>query len=679
MLTHSATDTQCQKLYRFQWKDSITFYNWRLDVMQSNSEVFSGSPTIEILDHAAITSFPYSWEYDKYPVGMYSAPISTINFNLSLLPNEFIQMLFDPFLETTVNVQTTTRETTRDIPITFQAGNLFRLYTDFGRGGGTIYEVFRGCQNSGFTNAYSNTDMNFPVDVIDYGRAVLESCSVALLKYTYQDATHNSAVTGVTMAIDLLIDEYSWTGWAGLPRWDIIAASQNIDSDGNASFYYIIMKEDIDDWINTCVNAVALSMMRKTGADIFTIGGTAGLPFAKYYKQHYEASPTADSYPYRKGDLITNHTLIAGVSSITNLFSFDASANDLNNYGFAGVLMEEYKDKSFWDLISDWIKNELKRGCFSACSGTTFTAATTDDYYLHIDNILLDSTVTLTDEFVISDSILPFANVLKKATASFVEKADNSKDIDSFETAETATRSGEDFTTSILFNSIPLLPELKMDNEIFQSFPYMTASWFGWIASVPHYLGVYYLDTPVTAPDSMILLPGVYPVRAWHIPIFVLGYNTSLNLLHSNDFTINAETEGSAYRLSDVDYYNYTHDTMVNWEDQTLKNEAIFEPLWNMIKFLNNCGGKGAVVANTLLNLFGHPSPWLLAGESHISQNLSELWFLPRQEITVDLSKYFHAAVDVASYCGQGWLTRASVELTTGVGQLEILGRRLGL
>jgi len=646
--------------------------------MQSNSEVFSGSPTIELLDHTAITSFPYSWEYDKYPVGMYSAPISTINFNLSMLPDEFIQMLFSPFLETTVNVRTTTRETTRDIPITFQAGNLFRLYTDFGRGAGTIYEVFRGCQNSGFTNAYSNDDMNFPVDVIDFGRAVLESCSANLFKYTFQDATHNTTATGVPATLDLYISNDSWTESTPDNFYQLFAASQSFDQDGNTQFYYVIEKEDIDDWVNTCVNAVALSIMRKTGSDIFIINDGNGLPFATYYKQHHEASPTSDSYPYRKGDAITNIVMLAGISSLDTLYSFDPTSYDTGHYGFATTIMEEYADKSFWDVISDWLKNELKKGCFSASTGRDFTSATTDNYYLHVDNLMWNVVVSLTNQYIEGASFLPFAKVLKQVTSSFIEKADSSQDIDSFDTIAPATRSGENTTVSILFNSIPVVPDLK-DNSDAMECPYDGGSNIGWLLKTAHYFGVYYLATPVIEPGSIILLGNLWAIRAWHIPKIYLGLDTSGDQKYTSDLTCNAETEGSAYAMTDDEYYNLCLNTSKTWAGNNTAGSANFQDMWDMIAFLNRTGGKGGVVANTLLYMFGSPSQYELTGDTFINFNLSEQWFLPRSEVTLTLADYLPSAVDPAEYNSRAVITSVSVELTTGRGQFNLLGRRLGL
>ena len=684
MLTHSATDTQCQKLYRFQWKDSVTFWNWRLDVMQSNSETFSATPTIELLDHAALTSFPYSWEYDKYPLGLYSAPISTINFNLSLLPDEFIQMLFNPFLEVTENVQTQTHQTTRDIPIVFQAGNLFRLYTDFGRGAGTIYEVFRACQNSGFTNAYSDADKNFPIDIIDFGRAVLESCSVSLLKYTYDDSTHNTDCPSAVATLDLLIDDAQWAGgFENIPK--VIAASANVDSEGSGLAYYLAAKEDIDDWINTCINAVALKIMRKTGADIFIINAGNGLPMATYYKQVHEASFTVGGYPYQKGAEITGDGSLKFIAGVVSLLGIISYVDGFVNYGFADILKEEYKEKSFWDFISDWIKNELKRGCVSAASGTSFSSATNDNYYMHIDNLLLNEYVsTSDDENIITPSILPFANVLKKATASYIEKTEGSKDIDSFETDATSTRSGEDLTVSIVANCIPVLPELKMDDDFFHAFPYQlllgSDEYIGWLLNAPHYLGIYYTENPKSNPGAYSLLNGgLYPIRPWHIPVINLGNKTDGSPLLSSDLVCNAETAGSDYNWTTQQYYDAINNTKYTWSWQTKAKEAIWEPMWEMISFLNKTGGKGAVVANTLLYLYGHPSQWVLTGETYHHANLIEQWFLPRKEVSTDLSKYLPSAVDPAEYNSRSLLTRVSVELTTGMAQFTLLGRRVDL
>ncbi len=160
--------------WNIEWKGQQTGYYYKLVIRPSDTTAMT--PVDVDLPDDCLADFEYSWEYDKYPVGMPAAPSLDLTFRIDKCTAEFAKALInDPFADHTVNL-----ESYYSFDIT--CGNVFELWISY-NGGVSFNKVFIGVQQVGKENAFSYDDMTVKIEVIEIGYFTLSNIPTEALDY----------------------------------------------------------------------------------------------------------------------------------------------------------------------------------------------------------------------------------------------------------------------------------------------------------------------------------------------------------------------------------------------------------------------------------------------------------------------------------------------------------------
>lgn len=199
-------------LYRFEWKNKASGYEYRLDVYPSYATNITTQEII-IMPDDCIKKIEYSTGYDRYFFGMPKQPNLDVTFDIAKTMNtgHFNNCLIDVFIHNIRHFHDFTGDWTgfnstspaidnSTFNLDFFAGNVYTLYCKF-NGNDTVTTppeyrlIYQGTQVSGLEGNYDVSNYEYKVQTKHILSFAMESVNISMLKeiYRYVDPTKTNA------------------------------------------------------------------------------------------------------------------------------------------------------------------------------------------------------------------------------------------------------------------------------------------------------------------------------------------------------------------------------------------------------------------------------------------------------------------------------------------------------
>ena len=150
------------KRWTLNWTGPKTNYKYRLVITPSDTTDITAVD--EELPEDCLLDYEYSWEYDKYPVGMTNAQVLELTFKMDKCPADFAKALYDPFA--TIGYTINPLGSPYDI-YTFDYGNVFEFYIAYD--GENYIKVYTGVQQAGGESEYDFNEGTSTISTYDAG------------------------------------------------------------------------------------------------------------------------------------------------------------------------------------------------------------------------------------------------------------------------------------------------------------------------------------------------------------------------------------------------------------------------------------------------------------------------------------------------------------------------------
>ena len=151
--------------WTLNWEGQRTHYKYKLVITPSDTTDITATDIT--LPEDCLLDYEYSWEYDKYPLGMTNAQAWEFTFAIDLCPVDFAKALFDPYADFTLTENSTTLKE-------YTVGNLFQVYVSYDNGN-NYYLVYTGLQRNGDDIEFDFNESTCRIDTVDLGFYILST------------------------------------------------------------------------------------------------------------------------------------------------------------------------------------------------------------------------------------------------------------------------------------------------------------------------------------------------------------------------------------------------------------------------------------------------------------------------------------------------------------------------
>jgi hypothetical protein len=336
--------TNSQKKYTIQWTGENTGYSYKLVVIPSYNDSNYASLTNSDEPYQCLSDYEYTpFEYDKYPIGLGSAPKLKLDIDLTLCSADFAKILCDPFV-TFNRVTAFNTDSTFPCHETFTTGNIFEFYMDFGFGAG-FQQIYVGTQITSIEE-YDNQKNILSIETESIfktitGQVRFDNFLFLHCFYTQNgssEAVPNTSLESANFYLQRVFQEYNNTTIAVV-----------CDYAGDYLGYFDNFTQFIEGMEYNC-KVLLKKIYRKTSYDSFDIIP----PEVTYYQQDNKSTGLRGASLSESDLKIVAYVGFADLAT-TNDFD-ETGAND----GIVNALGEEHE--SVWDFLNDWYGSYLQKG-----------------------------------------------------------------------------------------------------------------------------------------------------------------------------------------------------------------------------------------------------------------------------------------------------------------------------
>jgi len=540
--------TNANKCYRIIKTGDTTV---RLDIYASDNDVLNpipAEPEIVLLNSNCLETIQSTIEFNDLPLGLLSAPVLEMEFNINKSGTDFNNILKDPFRDYAVSTSLPSPDfvSTHGIsPITFDvtAGNMFELYID-------DVLVYAGFQSSVVDGNYDSEKYILKVEVIHCAKVISDNLKMEYLRNLVAMRADTGLIKESQGLFEVIYKDADTTKYVGVGATTITAFN----------FYFIRYSA-----IWTELNRIYDQMLYKVTRTKFN--NTSGVPIIEnvtIYKQNY-------SKDLGRGTEIglISHTDSYILGFIVNKSLADRADTDL-------IIAETFIDKleqytNLWDFLTAYSKQMFRRYTYTAtgfANNSLFALGSETLIPTEMPKLELDYFVT------------------ERAESTIIEKIDN--DVDKIEVVYKGSRSGTDNNITAIFNNnIPIRNEAGKNSLMYSAFGsgagyfdrFKMTSKTNWIMQRhfrPLYLAYYYFERPIV--DAVYLTSVEIPILANH------NINVNFGAFKTSDDFVTEVTMPNIANVSDLLYIELFKGALVD--------------------IANRSGGSLYVYSQSLLELF---------------------------------------------------------------------------